>query len=123
MIASIDTLDIYISDNNLFFQNVRYPIKNQKEEIIDDLKYFIVTIKDGAIFYFVNNKLHRENDLPAIEWEDGSKIWAINNQIHRNNNNPAIIWSFGKSEYYWKNKPTTKSNLEKKVLKKIIQNF
>ena len=25
--------------------------------------------------WLVNGKLHRENDLPAVEWADGSKAW------------------------------------------------
>ena len=38
--------------------------------------------KNGNKFYYVNNKLHRE-DGPAIEYTNGGKEWYINGKRHR----------------------------------------
>jgi hypothetical protein len=52
------------------------------------------------ISWYVNNKLHRDNDLPAIEWIDGSKSWYINGKLHREDNKPAVEHSDG-WKYWW----------------------
>ena len=57
-------------------------------------------IKDtNSIKYYIENKLHRENDLPAIEYFDGTEYWMLNNKYHRNNG-PAIITSNGTLEWW-----------------------
>jgi hypothetical protein len=43
--------------------------------------------------WYVNGKLHREADLPAIEWTDGTKHWYINGKRHREVDRPAVEWS------------------------------
>ena len=116
-------LNIYLSNNNVIFDNIKYPIIDFKEIVINNIKHTIYKTKEETLFYFVDNNLHRENDLPAIEWQDGSRIWAVNHQIHRNTQNPAIIWAFGKVEYYWKNIPTTKEKIDIIFLKKQFKNF
>lgn len=116
-------VDILIDNKNIVFQGIKYPILSMNKVIINNVKHKVYKIEENSFFYFVNSKLHRENDLPAIEWEDGSKIWAVHNQIHRNTPKPTIIWAFGKVEYYWKNIPKTKNKIEKKFLKKQIEKF
>ena len=53
---------------------------------------------DGAKFWYVNNKLHRE-DGPAIERANGDKVWYLNNRRHRENG-PAIEYANGETEYW-----------------------
>ena len=51
-------------------------------------------------WYNDKGKLHRENDLPAIEWTDGSKEWWLNGKLHRENDLPAIEYSDGTKFWY-----------------------
>jgi len=44
----------------------------------------------GAKFYYLNDKFHREENLPAIEWENGDKWYFVNGKCHRENG-PAKI--------------------------------
>jgi hypothetical protein len=50
-------------------------------------------LKDGAM---QNGKLHRNNDLPAIEYAHGGKHWYVNGKSHRDNGLPAIENTAGK---------------------------
>ena len=38
----------------------------------------------------LNDKLHREKDLPAVECANGDKYWYINGELHRDNGLPAV---------------------------------
>ena len=49
-------------------------------------------------WYNLKGELHRENDLPAIEWVNGTKRWYINDKLHRENDKPAVENVGGK---YW----------------------
>lgn len=40
------------------------------------IKYTVKVYDDGTKFWFLNGKLHREDD-PAIEWANGSKSWWL----------------------------------------------
>jgi len=53
-------------------------------------------------YYYVNGKLHRENDEPAIVMSDGSVEFRICDERHREGDKPARISAKG-SEYYYKN--------------------
>jgi hypothetical protein len=60
--------------------------------------------------WYVNNRLHRDSDLPAREWDNGTKSWWINNRLHRDNyvpkgecgciRKPAIEYKNGNKEWY-----------------------
>jgi hypothetical protein len=52
--------------------------------------------------WYLNNVLHRDNDLPAIEWNNGSKEWWKNGKEHRDGDLPAVVYSDGDKEW-WKN--------------------
>ena len=52
------------------------------------MNYDIRISQYGTKFYYVNNKLHRE-DGPAIEYDDGDKEWYKNGLLHREDG-PAI---------------------------------
>ena len=47
--------------------------------------------KLGTQFWYNNDLLHRDNDLPAIIYKDGTQRWYNNNKLHRDNDLPAII--------------------------------
>jgi len=34
----------------------------------------------GTQEWYLNDKLHRENDLPAIIWSNGNQEWWLNNK-------------------------------------------
>ena len=46
--------------------------------ISDYIKYTVKVFKYGDKFWFLKDKLHRE-DGPAIEYADGDKEWWLNN--------------------------------------------
>jgi hypothetical protein len=50
-----------------------------------------VVVDDGSTRWRVNGLLHREGDLPAIEYSDGSKEWWLNGLPHREGG-PAVEW-------------------------------
>ena len=39
--------------------------------------------KNGDKYWYVNDKLHRENGLPAVEYANGNKEWYVNGKRHR----------------------------------------
>jgi hypothetical protein len=49
--------------------------------------------------YYKDGKVHRDNDLPAIEYIDGTKCWCQNGFLHRDNG-PAIEYSNGDDIWY-----------------------
>ena len=53
----------------------------------------------GNKFYYNNNLLHRDGDLPAMEFGDGSKQWYRNGLRHRIDG-PAIEYSNGKKRWF-----------------------
>ena len=40
--------------------------------------------------WYKDGVLHRDNDLPAIEFANGNKEWYQNGNLHRDNDLPAI---------------------------------
>jgi uncharacterized repeat protein (TIGR02543 family) len=85
---------------------------------------FVKTQPNGDKFYYTDNKLHRDNDLPAVERENGTEEWYQNGQrfradgpvikktgsiaqtymrdgqLHRDGDLPAVIKEDGTEEYY-----------------------
>ncbi len=53
-------------------------------------------------YYYVNGKLHRENDEPAILMSDGSIEYRICGERHREGDKPARITAKGSELYYIK---------------------
>lgn len=45
----------------------------------------------GSKYWYKNGKLHRDFDLPAIEFSFGAKVWYQNGEVHRENG-PAIVF-------------------------------
>jgi hypothetical protein len=56
----------------------------------------------GTKKWYQNDRLHRINDMPAVEWSDGTKWWFQNGKLHRDNDRPAVEFSNGSKEW-WQN--------------------
>ena len=54
----------------------------------------------GTKSWWINGKLHRDNDLPAVEWKNGEKEWYKNGVKHRDNNLPAVEYFDGHKAWY-----------------------
>lgn len=89
---------IYIHNelaNGYYFENVKnrgidvYWYKDGK--IHHDTEPAIV-YSDGEKQWVKNGNLHRENDLPAVEFGEKCKKWYFNGKLHRITG-PAKIWS------------------------------
>ena len=70
---------------------------NNKEGIIE--KSICKIDEFGDKYWYLNGKLHRENDLPAVEYIDGTKWWCLNGECHRENDKPAIECANGDKEW------------------------
>ena len=60
----------------------------------------IAEYPDGSKEWYLNGKLHRDNDQPAIENANGSKEWRLNGELHRENDLPAIEFSNRTKQWY-----------------------
>lgn len=54
----------------------------------------------GNVFYEFNGKIHREDDLPAIEYVDGRKEWWLFGERKRLNDKPTVVDSKGTQMWY-----------------------
>jgi hypothetical protein len=54
----------------------------------------------GNVYYFDKGRLHRDEDLPAMELVCGSQIYCQNGVRHRDGDLPAEIWSTGGRSYF-----------------------
>jgi len=80
-----------------------------KEPNPQDHEFSIRKVNDyGTQYWYLNDKLHRENDLPAIITYDGAQHWYLNGVLHRENDLPAIIRSNG-AQYWWLNNKLIRS--------------
>ena len=64
----------------------------------DDLP--TIEYSNGKKEWYKDDKLHRDGDLPAVEHSDGSKEWYQNGLLHREDNKPAIIKKYGSKAWY-----------------------
>ena len=55
---------------------------------------------NGSKQWYLNGELHRDNDLPAVEYADGTKEWWFNGEVHRENGLPAIEYVDGRKEWW-----------------------
>ena len=69
-------------------------INSDSVEGLGNGRYFLLDTKEylhvsnGNKHYYKNKGysiLHRENNLPAIEYANGAKIWYVNGKLHREN--------------------------------------
>jgi len=72
-------------------------------------------------YYYQNDLLHRNDDLPAIEYPDGSKFYYSHGILHRVGG-PAIIKADGSKSYYlkgiWYSKKEYCNKLKEKPIRK-----
>ena len=71
--------------------------KEQKE--MDEYKKEIDG--QGTILWTKNGELHRDDDLPAVEYEYGTKLWYKDGVKHRDNDLPAVEHADGTKERTW----------------------
>ena len=69
--------------------------KLHREGDLPAIEYF-----NGTKMWYKNNMRHRENDLPAILYAGGGKVWHLNGKVRRNNNLPEIEYANGDKFYY-----------------------
>lgn len=87
--------------------------RNEKKKVF---KYWLSQTKvirkefSDCVRWFTNGKLHRENDLPAIEWKDGRKEWFNNKLRHRDGDLPAFVGIDGRKEWWMHGKLYRDSN-------------
>jgi hypothetical protein len=74
------------------------------------MKTYKVTVdNDGTTrWYNEQGQLHREGDLPAVEWANGGKSWYINGERNREGGLPAIEFADGGKCWYINGKNATK---------------
>ena len=63
-----------------------------------------VEYTNGIKEWWLNGKYHRE-DGPALEYANGDKFWYLNGKWHREDG-PAIEWVDGDKEWSLNDKPT-----------------
>ena len=68
-----------------------------------NMKEYTVRVYDSKTEWYLNNKLHREGGLPAIEWANGDKSWYMNDKLHRVDG-PAIECANGNKHWWLNNK-------------------
>ena len=44
-------------------------------------------------------QLHRDDGLPAVEWDDGGKDWWVNGKLHREDG-PAVVYANGYKAWF-----------------------
>jgi hypothetical protein len=62
-----------------------------------------VEYPNGTKKWFKNGVLHRDNDLPAVEYPNGTKKWFVGGECTRANGKPAITYSNGRREWWFNN--------------------
>ncbi|HBG35915.1 MAG TPA: hypothetical protein DDW88_02450, partial [Treponema sp.] len=70
-----------------------------------------VEYANGDKEWWKNGQLHRDNDKPAIEDKNGTKKWYINDKLHREGDLPAVEWSNGDKDWYKNGKRVAASHL------------
>ena len=88
-------------------------------ESVDGDKFEPTTF-NGDKFWFMNDKLHRE-DGPACEYENGDKSWHMNGQSHRENG-PAVEWANGSKEWWLNGRKLTEEEFNEATLRILKPN-
>ena len=77
------------------------------------IKYEVKVYNDGNKYWYLNNKLHRE-DSPAIEYANGDKKWYLDDTLHREDG-PAIEYAIGTKYWYLNGKELTEEGHKAKT--------
>jgi hypothetical protein len=92
----------YINYFDLLSRFKIYEHKSYQLRIIKRRGYIINDYIHNRTEYCIDDKLHRDNDKPAIENESGTKEWYQNGKLHRDNDKPAVEYADG-TRSWWKN--------------------
>jgi len=71
--------------------------------------------------WLLNGNIHREDGLPAIEYNDGTKEWWVNDSRHREDG-PAIVHSNGTRSWWLNDVPMTEEEFKKQMNNKRLSN-
>jgi hypothetical protein len=85
-----------------FIENINKYYENSNSNLIGSMVVFVklnhgikwnnIKNNTGDKYWYINGKIHRENDKPAIELIDGEKFWYINGKfIKQNHDSNGII--------------------------------
>jgi hypothetical protein len=74
--------------------------RNEKGELHRENDLPAVEYGNGNRLWYVNGKCHRDGGLPAIEWANGNKYWFVNGKLHRDGGLPAVEESNGNKEWW-----------------------
>ncbi len=113
-VASILKTDLDTLRDNLFRKNIGLVISDHESEHHDkecdfyNCKYISKSPLPGVVkkeesnrtCWYLNEKLHNDNDKPAIVYKDGSKYWYKDGKKHRDEDKPAVIYDNGDKEWY-----------------------
>ena len=83
---------------------------------MDYKTYTVREYSNGDKLWYKNNKLHREDDKPAVENANGDKTWYKNGKLHREDG-PAIEYPDGDKYWYLDGKLYTEVEYNKKIHK------
>ncbi len=64
------------------------------------IKNGLIVDSEGNKIWYKNGKLHRNKDLPAVEYANGNKYWYKNGELHRDNDKPAVEGNNGYKFWY-----------------------
>ena len=105
--------------NNIKMKN---EIQNNLKEHLNIIatKYEVFIKQNGSTFWYLNDKLHRENG-PAIEQSVGIKQYWLNGQLHRLDG-PAVEYLDGSVEYWINDEQLTEEEFNNRHIKEMTIN-
>jgi len=83
---------------NIYKNNITKYFVNDRLHREHDLP--AIELIDGTKFWYKNGELHRDNDLPVIENADGTKFWYKNEKYYRDGNRPSVEWANGNKGWH-----------------------
>ena len=95
--------------------NNRVVYYNKKEEIHREDGLPAVEYNNGDRTWYINGRKHR-TDGPAVEWINGYKSWYINGKRHREDG-PAIEHSDGDKSWYLNDIKYTEEEFNQEIIK------
>ena len=90
------------------------------------IEYKVKVYEDKTEWY-LNGILHRENDLPAVEWSDVYKSWWVNGKHHREDgaaiehNNGYKAWYLNGIEYTEKEHKLKTTSVKELTVQQITE--
>lgn len=81
---------------------VKRHIETRWKNCPPDLYFFSLLRDEGIFFQTLEDKLHRDGDLPAVVRADGTQLWYQNGKLHRDGDMPAVVTAGGTREWFQK---------------------